>query len=216
MKSFVPVSFDCLLYKKEVQDLQQLLTTRPSLKERKDVLPFFKARPHLSALCGLYNTDMTLPNLVAWEFDLFGDFSCDLAVGDSTKKLYTFVEFEDAGPKSLFVKQGKKATREWSDRFDHGYSQIIDWFYKLNDRRNSDEYEARFGKRSVNFAGVLVVGRDSFLEAGEKNRLEWRREHVVVHSKKIVCVTFDELVKDLTARIDMFQEARKRARRRKK
>jgi hypothetical protein len=35
------------------------------------------------------------------------------------------------------------------------------------------------------------------MSAGERLRLEWRREHVVVNSKHIVCVTYDQLVEDL-------------------
>ncbi len=120
----------------------------------------------------------------------------------TVRKSFTFVEFEDAGPKSLFVKQGKKATRAWSSRLDQGYSQIIDWFYKLDDRRNSDDYETRFGKRSIDYSGLLIVGRDRYMNEGERLRLEWRREHVIVHSRKIHCVTFDELAVDLLARLE--------------
>src|SRR5207245_2833210 len=93
-------------------------------------------------------------------------------------------------PKECVRQTGKKTTREWSPRFDHGYSQIIDWFYKLADRTNSDEFEARFGKKSISFTGSLIIGRSQYLDAGERLRLEWRREHVVVHSRKIQCVTF--------------------------
>jgi hypothetical protein len=202
MKEFIEVRFEYAECLRETQALETLLSQRPSLKERDDILPFFKQRPQLSALCGHYNNDMTLFDRVAWEYDLFGDFSCDPVVGDSRKKSYCFIEFEDAGPKSLFVKQGKKATREWSNRFDHGYSQLIDWFYKLDDRRNSDECEARFGKRSINFVGILVVGRDQHLRTGERLRLEWRRDNVIVHSKKITCVTFDELARNLLQHLD--------------
>ncbi len=40
------------------------------------------------------------------------------------------------------------------------------------------------------------------MDVGERLRLEWRREHVIVHSRKIHCVTFDELVADLLAKLD--------------
>jgi hypothetical protein len=204
MKDFLPVTFDYAACEKEVKELADLLATRSSLKESRDILPFFKARPQLSALCGHYNPNMGRHDRVAWEYDLFGDFACDVAVGDSVKQTYTFLEFEDAGSKSLFTRQGKKATREWSARFDHGYSQIIDWFYKLNDERKSDAYNTRFGKSSIDFVGVLVVGRDRFLEPGERLRLEWRRENVVVQSKRVVCLTFDELARDLAERLRYF------------
>ncbi len=107
------------------------------------------------------------------------------------------MEFEDARPNSLFVKQGEKATRAWSPRLESGYSQIIDWFYKVDVMTDTPDMEARFGKRSIRCTGVLIIGRDQYLSAGERLRLEWRREHVVVNSKHIVCVTYDQLVEDL-------------------
>jgi hypothetical protein len=197
MKAFQSLVFDDKQFGKHVSDLRKLLASRPALEERADILPFFRRRPSLAAACGFYHSSPFRGNLIAWEYELFGDFACDLVVGDSVRKAYTFVEFEDAGPNSLFVKQGKKATRAWSSRFNDGYGQIIDWFYKLADRRNSDDCKARFGKRSIEFTGLLVVGRNQYMSAGERLRLEWRREHVVVNSKKIHCITFDEFLDDL-------------------
>jgi hypothetical protein len=64
--------------------------------------------------------------------------------------------------------------------------------------------EARFGKRSIRYVGVLDIGRDQHLQPGERLRLEWRREHVVVNSKHIVCVTYDELLEDLLFRLEQY------------
>jgi hypothetical protein len=107
----------------------------------------------------------------------------------------------------LFVKQGDKVNRAWSSRFDGGYGQIIDWFYKLQVMTDSPDMEARFGARAIRYTGVLLIGRDQHLQAGERLRLEWRREHVVVNSKHIVCVTYDELVRDLLFRLDQYSVA---------
>ena len=197
MKAFEALLYDEKQFCKEVIDFRKMLALKNVLEERNDILPFFRKRPHLAAACGFYNATPFRGNLLAWEYDLFGDFACDLVVGDSVRKTFTFVEFEDAGPNSLFVKQGKKATRAWSPRLNDGYGQIIDWFYKLADRRNSDECEMRFGSRSIDFTGLLVIGWNHYLDAGERLRLEWRREHVVVNSKRIQCITFDELLDDL-------------------
>lgn len=207
MKALDALPFDTAQYAKETAELANFLSTKPVLRERQDILPFFRKRPHLAALCGHYNPAVARFDRIAWEYDLFGDFSCDLVVGDSVRKTYSFIEFEDAGPRSLFVRVGKKASREWSPRLGHGYGQIIDWICKLDDRRKSDEYEARFGKRAIEYWGVLVIGRDQYMSAGERLRLEWRRENVVVHSKKIKCVTFDELVTDLQSRLAVMTQA---------
>jgi hypothetical protein len=108
MKAFTDLSFDrgeCL---KEAFQLRDLLAANPALDESKDILPFFRSRPHLSALCGCYHPQVKRFDRVAWEYDLFGDFSCDVAVGDSVTKACCFLEFEDAGPRSLFVQQGRR------------------------------------------------------------------------------------------------------------
>jgi hypothetical protein len=142
-------------------------------------------------------------------YPLFGDFTCDLVAGDSARNAYCLIEFEDAGPASCFIKRGKRSTRYWSPRFEHGYSQIIDWFHKLDDMRRSDDLVARFGGRSVNFSAALVIGRDQHLQPGELERLVWRRANVIVASRRIECVTLDELARDLEDRLAAFLDAKK-------
>src|SRR5688572_29570163 len=105
MKGFESLDFSLSICRKEVAELKQLLAKSSSLEEGKHLQPFFKARKHLSAMTGFYNRQVARFDLVAWEYDLFGDFACDLAVGDSECKAYCFIEFEDATAKSLFVRQ---------------------------------------------------------------------------------------------------------------
>lgn len=190
----------------QLGELRTLLQGNSDLKETV-LRQFFQARRHISALIGLYNPSIGRFDRVAWEYPLFGEFRCDLAIGDSVTRAYAFIEFEDAGPRSLFVKHGYRAAREWSPRFDHGYSQVVDWFYKLQVMTDSADMEARFGQRAIDYAGVLVVGRDQHLQTGEQLRLRWRREHVIVNSKRIICVTFDQLLEDLAFRLDWFVPA---------
>lgn len=207
MKIFETLAFSQTKCRKEVLDFKDLLAKSSTLEEGKHIMPFFRARKHLSALIGICNKRIGRYDLVAWEYDLFGDFSCDMAIGDSDSKAYCFVEFEDAGPRSLFVKQGNKATREWSPRFDHAYSQVIDWFYKMEDCRKSDEYQVRFGKRSVDYAGVVLAGRDQHMSEGERLRFEWRRQHVIVHSRNVLCLTYDELLQNMLFTLDRWSQA---------
>jgi hypothetical protein len=203
MKNFEEHAFDLTACRNEVLELRELLR-RPVLKEQEHIRPFFRRRRHLSALCGLYNPGIARFDRLAWEFPLFGDWSCDLVVGDSVKETFSFIELEDAGPNSIFVWQGKKSTREWSPQLDHGCSQIIDWFYKLRDAEKSDELEARFGQRSIDYTGTLIIGRDRYLDTGERARLDWRRHQVLVNSRRIQCVSFDELLEDLLYRVKTF------------
>jgi hypothetical protein len=209
MKAFESLIFNLTRCRKEVAELRQWLAQHPILDEKRQILPFFRQRRHLSAFVGSYGQDIDRYDRIAFEYPLFGDFACDLVVGDFARNAYCLIEFEDAGLTSLFLQRGKRATREWSPRFEHGYSQIIDWSYKLDDMRRSDDLIARFGSRSVTFSGVLVIGRDRHLKAGERERLEWRRAHVIVASQRIQCITFDELAEKLEARLATILDATK-------
>jgi hypothetical protein len=207
MKSFTAHAWNAGQCRQEVEKFRVLLAKNRTLTERKQVLPLFRKCLHLAAFLWSYHPDIDRFDRIAFEYDLFGDFGCDLAVGDSVKRAYNFVEFEEADAQSLFRRQGKKSSREWSAKFDHGYSQIIDWFGKLRDMEKSDDFEARFGARSINFMGTLVIGRDQFLEPGERQRLDYRRRHVIVDSRKIQCVTYDELLEDLAFRLEQYGSA---------
>ncbi len=138
-----------------------------------------------------------MPTVQAFEYDLFGDFVADLVVGDARAGAYTFVEFEDARRNSVFATQQGRFKPAFGPRFEHGYSQIVDWFYKLDGLQGTCEMEERFGQREIQYEGILVIGRDEFLNPTEQSRLKWRKERVVVNSKHIFCYTFDQLLKIL-------------------
>jgi hypothetical protein len=193
MKHFDPIVFDLRQCRREVSQLQALLAANPRLSERKDILPFFRARRQLSAALGCLESHIVRFDRLAFEYDLFGDFACDLAVGDSKGKVYGFIEFEDASPGSIFVRRKGKSTPEWSPRFEHGFSQITDWLCKLDDMERTDEFEDRFGRRPVHYSGLLVVGRSEGFAPRELRRLTWRQERTVVNSRHIRCLTFDQL-----------------------
>ena len=113
MKKFDEIAFD---YKRcciEFAEFRTLLETKVELGEAADILPFFKERRQLSMLLGMFNSRIAWADRIAYEFDVFGDFACDLAVGEFASGSYCFIEFEDARENSVFEKQGKKATREW-------------------------------------------------------------------------------------------------------
>jgi hypothetical protein len=208
MPDFQPHALDLAASRDQVQELKGLLDSSADLGESA-FHAFFEPRLHLRALVGLYNPSLASPDRLAWQHPIFGDFRCDFAIGDSARKAYTFVEYEDARPNSLFVKQGEKATRAWSSRFESGFSQIIDWFYKLHVMTDSPDMEARFGKRAIRYTGVLIIGRDQHFQAGERLRLEWRQEHVIINSKHVVCVTYDQLLEDLSFRLEQYALAGK-------
>lgn len=190
----------CLL---ELEEFENLLRNNRELKENEDILPFFKDRPNLSACIGWYSPD-NLCNQIKHEFTLFGDFRADLVVGDSRNNTYCFIEFEDATKDSIFKNKKGKSTSEWSPRFEHGFSQIIDWFWKIDDFNNTSEFRSIFGSENIEFCGILVIGRDDFLSDLETARLRWRLNKVLVDSRKVICRTFDQLARDTRNRLSRY------------
>jgi hypothetical protein len=207
MKDFEAVRFDPAQCLRETLELRDWLAAHPSLDERAEVLPFFRARRQLSAFLGSYHPDIARHDLLAYEYSLFGDFTCDLVIGDSKTRAYAFIEFEDAAPDSIFVKRPGKATPEWAARFERGFSQLVDWFFKLHDQAGTAEFAARFGDRIIKALGLLVIGRSEVLGPREEQRLRWRQEFVLVNSKQIYCKAFDKLCEDLLDRLERFPKA---------
>lgn len=207
MKEFEPFEFDPDICRKELKELKVLLDENRDLKEREDILPFFKARRHLSAFAGSYVPDIVSFDMIAYELSIYGDFSSDLAIGDSETKTFCFVEFEDATTTSIFRKRDKKFTPEWSPRFEHGFSQIVDWFWKLDDMSRTADFKNKFGADYVKYHGLLVLGRSTALEYREQQRLKWHLDKVLVDSKHIFCVTFDDLYSDLENRLKIHLNA---------
>jgi len=206
-KEFKQIQFDPVQCRKEAEQFRDLLATNRDLQERKEVLPFFKERLQLSAFLGSYHPDIVRYDLVAHELPLFGEFVADLVVGDSKTNAFAFIEFEDAAPDSIFVK--KKATPDWSDRFEHGFSQLVDWFFKLNDQGPTVEFEDKFGSRTIYKLGILVIGRTEHLGTRDEQRLRWRQENVLLAARPIHCKTFDQLRDDILDRLDQFTIAAK-------
>ena len=197
MKKFDTFQFDWRVFATELDEFKTLLDTHTELDENKHILPFFQQRKHLSASLGfVFNSVNSSPvDKIAYEFDLWGKFRCDLVLGCSAIGAYMFIEFEDAKADSVFKKSYNKNTSAFSSRFEHGYSQLKDWFYVLDNMQETSDFEARFGHRNIQYEGVLIIGRKHFLrpEYDEPNRLRWHITHVIVNSKKISIITLDDL-----------------------
>lgn len=177
------------------------------LSERDDILPFFKAHPHLSAFLAHFS-NASLPDRYAHEYKIGGNFACDLLAGDSVENTYAFIEFEDAKAGSIFKTSGKASGKtesrkvpEWSPRLDHGFSQIVDWFYSLDDIKQTRQFRRDFPGGTPSFVGMLVIGRSFFLEPADKARLVWRQDKVLVDSRRVLILTFDELLEILRRKV---------------
>jgi hypothetical protein len=100
MPDFAAHSLEPAAARVEVAELRTLLVENADLKESV-VRNSFRERLNASALIGHYSPAVQRADHLAFEFPLFGDFRCDLAIGDSVSRSCTFVEFEAASPRSL-------------------------------------------------------------------------------------------------------------------
>jgi hypothetical protein len=178
MKEFVSVAFDRDRCRQQLETLRTILASGQPLEETRDLKPFFEASPDLMTFLGFFGPGCFAADRVAYQYQLFGDFACDIAVGDSLRHVYGFVELEDANGHGIFRRQGAKAVLEWTPRFERAFSQVVDWFWKLDDMAGTAEFETRFGRRGARYFGL------------------------VVNSLPVYRVTYDELCDDLTARLD--------------
>lgn len=192
-KRFSDIQFDLATFEREVGEYE-LLLRKPWLSERSDILPFFKARPILSSQIATDFSGMVVVNKIAFEYDVFGDFACDVAIGNTVRSTFCFVEFEDAQENSIFQK-GNRYKPSFGQRLEHGYSQVMDWFCKIESMRNSPhEFVDRFGVPSIEYHGILIIGRNSSMDATMRYRLDWRSKNLRLLHKHVVVSSYDDLL----------------------
>jgi len=210
--AFLQVNFDLGSCRKQIYELGQLLK-KPQLSEKLDILPFFRERNQLCAFIGTFAPDIGPAPFIAREFSLLGDHCVDLIVANRRNKEYLVVEFEDGRTNSIFRDVGR-SKRDWSPRFEHGYSQLIDWFATLDDYKKTDKFRKEFGPGHITFSGMLIVGRSSGMSDDDQIRLDWRADKVIVDSHVISCLTFDDLHHILERRLRLYSAASKTRRQR--
>ncbi len=168
-KDFTDVAFNHGQFKKELDQFRDLLTAKKIIDER-EIQELMKASLHLTAYIGTTFGSIGVAKQVAYEFQIMGDFSADIVLGNREKQ-FCVVELENGDPDSVLEKVGKKATKEWSRRFEHGFSQIVDWFCHLDDFKKTDRFHKSFGYGHIDFIGILLVGRNEGLDADDIRRL---------------------------------------------
>ena len=197
MKNLQPHILNPINCRAEWNAYRAILATKPTLSEQKDVLPFFKKSKDLSLLICSYFPKIKAPDHFAHEYEIDGDFVADLIVGDSKVHHYLLVEFENGAANSVFRQKGKKATPDWAPRFEGAYSQLIDWLWKLEDKRSTADFLNTFGSRRATFQGLIVIGKDMKLSQQENDRLKWRMDRTMIDSNAVSVVSFDDLADDL-------------------
>lgn len=193
-QQFTQVEFDPGRCRVEIDEFGALLRSKTELSERDDIQPFFKQRASISSFIGSYMRNIGPAGQICFEYNFFGDFAADLVLGDKPYRQFCVVEFEEGGTRSVFKPSPNGHTRVWSPRFEHGFSQIIDWFTMLDDLKKSERFKRDFGYGHIRFSAMLIIGRDAgFTDAHDRFRLDWRTDKVSVDSNNVICVTYDEL-----------------------
>jgi len=150
----------------------------------------------------LTNSSIEVADRWARELDLFGDFVCDVAAGDSESNACTLIEFEDAREYSIFTNLEKgKSMKRWSRRFEHGFSQLVDWAWRISaEGGSSAPFRRIFGDDNPAIHLLLVVGRDADLGKGDLTGLRWRANHISLGQFRMSCFTFDGILNSIRRR----------------
>jgi hypothetical protein len=203
------INFDPAQFETELEAFAELLKSKKDLSETGELQPFFERSSHLAAYMGTIFTELGPATELAYQYPFFGDFRADLILGNKSAKKFCVVELEDGRQDSIFKKQPKRGNPEWSSRFEHGFSQLTDWFYNLDDFKGTKGFARTFGTGHVKFFGLLVIGRSASLDEARRNRLDWRTEKVLIDSHPITCLTFDDLHDSLRNRFILYRAAAK-------
>jgi hypothetical protein len=204
-KDFTEVKLDLFQLGQELERFRLLLSSKEDLGER-ELQNFLKASPNLTAGIGSTFGRMGVADRLAFEFEILGDYSADIVIGNQVNQ-FCLIELESAERASILERVGKKATKDWSRRFEHGFSQIVDWFCHLDDFKGTERFRRNFGYGPIDFTGVLLIGRNAGLDADDARRLRWRTHHVVVNSHPVICKTYDDLYTELKAVLDRYSTA---------
>lgn len=166
-----------------------------------EALRLFRKSKNLIATFGNFNTAINNPDLVGSEIGIDGLVRCDFVVGDSNTRHFVLVEFEDAKKNSIFKSATKKRNiPDWSPRFEHGFSQLVDWAWIMADSKNSISKKAAFKGDVADWTLLLISGRDSSLNNLSKERIYWRSKNANCYNQKVFHLTFDELYKTIVAK----------------
>ena len=98
------------------------------------------------------------------------------------------------GPLAFFIRPTRAALKAWGRRFEHGFSQLVDWFFAFDDLKHTAGLPACSGKVTCEFYGLLVIGRSADLSEHDFARLRWRSDRVSINTHKVICLTYDELL----------------------
>ena len=204
---FEPYTRDLRALRRELEAFGALLQAGSPLGEAKDILPLVRRSRHLAAAFGFANRALVAPNMLAIERPVLGSFRCDVAVGNATARQFTLVELEDARENSLFEPVAGRDYPRWAGRFERGFSQLVDWAWRIDhERQPSVTLEAAFGTADPQIHYLLVIGRDRWIGAAGRARLDWRKRHNGISGERTTVWTYDDLFSFISGRLAVAEQ----------
>ena len=193
MSAFKSIKFDLKLADGELTSFKAWLAGVRFVGET-TIVKEIKSREHMA--CLLASTlGLQAPDMIKFELALKGMFRTDLVLGNNGTRRFGLIEFEDADANSIF-KPGTSQYRYWSDRIEHGFSQIIDWAWVRADHPNDSVLVAGFGGSITASAYAVICGRDASLQDDvEHKRFRHRRDHLKIEGQTALVLTYDEMVR---------------------
>jgi hypothetical protein len=192
--------------KRELAEYEAFLQGRGFFLER-EAVSFLKVRPHLCSLVQSLNPLRAPPaNAYKFEFQIQGIFQADLVVGNTECQQFVLVEFEGGNENSLFGPSCTMQARDWSREMNHGFGQLIDWGWAIDDGRNTSILKNAFGCDHVAAQFLLVCGRDAgMLDQAERGRFFWRANNLIIGNKNAALETYDGLFRWLRGQIELIE-----------
>ncbi len=120
-QKFKSIKLDPKKCRIQIDEFGAMLEAKAELSEQKDIQPFFKARPQISAFIGSYMRNMGPATQYCFEYKFFGDYAADLVLGDKAYRQFCVIEFEDGRLHSIFKPSQNNNTMVWAERFEHGF-----------------------------------------------------------------------------------------------
>jgi antiviral defense system Shedu protein SduA len=95
----------------------------------------------------------------------------------------------------------------WSSRFERGFSQLVDWAWRIDqERQPSATLEAAFGTADPRIHYLLVIGRDRWIGAAGRARLDWRHRHNGISGERTTIWTYDDLFSFVNDRLAVAEQ----------
>jgi hypothetical protein len=187
------IALDLSKAKEELLEFRKFLQDNRTFSERAVVVQL-KERKHLSCLIASMQAGVKRADVYKFEFQIQGAFRADLVVGNLRQKSFVFVEFEAGRDDSLFGPNGTNQMRDWSRQLEHGFGQLVDWAWAIQDAGHTTIFKNAFECDDLSAIYLLVCGRDSSMNSIEKKRFFWRSKNITLTGKIATTLTYDDLL----------------------